>query len=328
MPSSSADAFVVHKKAIQIVVTLAILGFLFAKIGVHSLVGIMAQAANPYLFLATLFFVAQALFLSARWQCIVNDSEKYLHFNDALKVTAASNLANALLFTSLSGILVRIGMTMQKGIPAIKASYLSIADRMLTLLALLAIGVIFLPLAADYLPRHFTQMFIGLAATFAVCVPLGLWWALANISPVTIRRHRRFFCAISHLRRLFWRRRLNGALIIGNSLLGQFCFFVAVYFLIHANGGAVSMLPLLAIVPVISIISAFPVSIGGWGVREGAFVYGLQMLAVPADLALATSIEVGILTMLTAFILYLVTFGLGASRENLIRYQDDARKAA
>lgn len=315
------------KKLLQIGLTLLILGFLLAKTGVTDLVQIMQQAASPYLFLATIFFVFQALFLSLRWQRIVNDGIRRLTFTDALKMTAASSLANALLFTSLSGILVRIGMTMQKGLSAIKASYLSVADRLLTLMALLLIGVFFLPMAFAYLPPHFVQMFVAIAVTFAFCMPFGVWWVMSNLNRQTMQRHRRVFCALSHLRRLFWRQKMNGALIVGSSLLGQICFFIAVYFLIRANGGDAAILPLLAIVPIISLVSAFPVSIGGWGIREGAFVYGLKILSLPADIALATSIEVGILTMLTAFLLYMTTFGWGSlGKRDLFNFQRHAQR--
>jgi uncharacterized protein (TIRG00374 family) len=297
------------KKPVQIIVTLSLLALLFAKIGFGAIASVLDGMSLQFICLACIFLVFQYVFLSLRWQFIVNSSTRHINFNYALKTTAASNLANALLFTSLSGVIVRIAMTMQKGFSAVKASYLSVTDRILTLFALLALGALFMPYALNYLPEVFLNIFISLAFAFLLSFIFAIWWLGEFSLKTDLRKHRYLLSALSYLRRILWRKKVCAQNIFLFSFLGQICFFISVYFLILANGGKIDLLPLLSVIPIISIISAFPISIGGWGVREGAFVYGLQLLSLPAEIALVTSIQVGILTAILAFVMYVMSFG-------------------
>lgn len=48
------------------------------------------------------------------------------------------------------------------------------------------------------------------------------------------------------------------------------------------------------------LAAVLPISVAGWGVREGAMVVSLGWLNVPADAALAISISIGLLQLLVA----------------------------
>jgi glycosyltransferase 2 family protein len=54
----------------------------------------------------------------------------------------------------------------------------------------------------------------------------------------------------------------------------------------------------LVIVPVANLSALLPISISGWGVREGAFVAGFGLVGVAAADAIALSVLFGLLTML------------------------------
>jgi hypothetical protein len=53
----------------------------------------------------------------------------------------------------------------------------------------------------------------------------------------------------------------------------------------------------LLLYPAIAIISALPISLGGWGVREGAMVVALGLMSVAPEYALAISIVYGLAGM-------------------------------
>lgn len=60
----------------------------------------------------------------------------------------------------------------------------------------------------------------------------------------------------------------------------------------------------LVFIPVVTVVTLVPVSVGGWGVREAAFVALLGLVGVPSHMALAFSVMfgfVGILASLPAF---------------------------
>jgi len=54
----------------------------------------------------------------------------------------------------------------------------------------------------------------------------------------------------------------------------------------------------LIVVPAVMLVSMAPISFAGWGVREGAMIFGLGLLGIPAADALAVSVAFGILQFL------------------------------
>ena len=89
------------------------------------------------------------------------------------------------------------------------------------------------------------------------------------------------------------------AKIVILSLVAQMGLFMAVYCLTISTGANISFIDLMTVLPVISLVASLPISIGGWGVREGAFVYGLGLLGIPMETAFLISIQVGLISMLT-----------------------------
>ena len=54
--------------------------------------------------------------------------------------------------------------------------------------------------------------------------------------------------------------------------------------------------------PVLALISSLPISFGGWGVREGAFVYGLGLIGFSMESAFFLSVQVGFITLVAPFV--------------------------
>ena len=60
------------------------------------------------------------------------------------------------------------------------------------------------------------------------------------------------------------------------------------------DGNAIGIGPLLALVPLVMLMTVLPVSLGGWGVREVAMVTVLTPLGVPAAAAVTMSVCLGL----------------------------------
>jgi uncharacterized membrane protein YbhN (UPF0104 family) len=56
----------------------------------------------------------------------------------------------------------------------------------------------------------------------------------------------------------------------------------------------------MAVIPVITLISSLPVGYAGWGLREGAFIYGLGLINIPLESAFMASVQIGLLSMALA----------------------------
>lgn len=77
---------------------------------------------------------------------------------------------------------------------------------------------------------------------------------------------------------------------IGLIVVYQFCSITCVWLLFNAYGVSLPLYMHMAFYPVIAIIAMMPVTIGGFGVREGAFAYFYSLVGVPAEVSVCVSV--------------------------------------
>ena len=111
-----------------------------------------------------------------------------------------------------------------------------------------------------------------------------------------------------------WRQTLAASLLSILMLLGYFATF---YFSGRAFGLQVPIVEFFALMPAVDIISALPISLGGFGVREQLFVTLLgDLWGVPAAQAVSISLGGALLSMLWGLfgLVVLPTYHQAASR--------------
>ena len=89
----------------------------------------------------------------------------------------------------------------------------------------------------------------------------------------------------------------DSAKIILLSLGAQISAFVVVWLILRDLGAEVSVVGVMIVAPVVMLLLVLPISIAGWGLREGLFVIGFGLFNVPEDIALAASIVFGLITL-------------------------------
>ena len=118
--------------------------------------------------------------------------------------------------------------------------------------------------------------------------------------PTSVRRFRivsRFAAFSASLRAVVLAPRpALGAL--GASVLYQSGIVVVVFALARGIGIPVEPAACLVIVPIANLSAVLPISISGWGVREGAFAAGFGLVGVAATDAIVLSVLFGLLNML------------------------------
>ena len=88
------------------------------------------------------------------------------------------------------------------------------------------------------------------------------------------------------------------------SIVAQVFFVLGVYVLSFGieMEGSIHSITFLALLPVLALVSSLPISFGGWGLREGAFVYGLGLIGYSMEGAFLLSVQVGVVTMLAPMV--------------------------
>ena len=106
---------------------------------------------------------------------------------------------------------------------------------------------------------------------------------------------------------------------LGTSLVYQLGVVAVVFALARGIQIPVEPAACLVIVPIANLSALLPISISGWGVREGAFVAGFGLVGIAASDAIALSVLFGLLTMLV---------GIGGGLVWLARRRPEDTRAA
>lgn len=98
-------------------------------------------------------------------------------------------------------------------------------------------------------------------------------------------------------RRIFFSVRVFAG-VSALSLLGNLIQVLVVYVVALGLGFTPSFLEFVIFVPPVLFLSFLPISVGGWGVREGAMVISLGFLGFAPEIALSLSVSFGVLGLL------------------------------
>ena len=64
-----------------------------------------------------------------------------------------------------------------------------------------------------------------------------------------------------------------------------------------SEGHPLHLSAFLLLAPLVTLVTTVPISVGGWGVREGAMVTALGLVNIPPSVALAVSIQFGLIML-------------------------------
>ncbi len=254
---------------------------------------------------AMVMVVLQSLFLSYRWMILINIGRNHLNFMQAVQVTMVSFMANIVFLTSLSGVIVRIAMAVQYGSSLFKAFFATAIDRAMTLIALIIFSALFLPSLGSYLDAalhtNLTLYLIILMALIFGLMPVMVFALFKNMDrlPLSTRNIK----TAQRYTKIILSKPIITLKVILSSLLGQACLFVSIYFICLPANINVSFMDLMVVLPIITLVASLPFSIGGWGLREGAFIFGLGLLGVPMEEAFLISVQIGLIGMLATILI-------------------------
>lgn len=280
----------------KIVVSALLLYLLMRGRNLTALVGQIGGVNRALLSIAGVTLWCVALPSALRWSKVVEALGHRLGFKNSLRFVLIGYFFNQTLLSSVGGDGVRMWKAYKIGLPGPVAVVGVLIDRTMQYLSHMLLVTVSVPfifyLIPDWRVRAAVLLLlagsaIGLlvAATADRLLPglrqLRLIQMLAPIS-VGLRQI------------LLAPRRLLTAITLG--LANQIGGFVAVVLLALGLGLPISPLQCLVIVPIAMLMTALPISIGGWGVREGSFIAGFGLIGVTASDALSLSVLFGLLT--------------------------------
>jgi len=290
----------------QTVVTIGLLVWIFSQQEVRDNTVTVLRNADLRWVAAAIGVAGAETFLGAlRWRIFLGVLDIRLPFWQSVRLFYLGLFFNTFLVGAVGGDAVKalalIGQGQPKG-----AAFLSVVmDRMSGLGALVLVSLTFLlwhyswltasPVVAGLI--HFVFFYLLAVIGLVAISLLAAWTGFGDRAPrwVPFRTQFARMCELYFLFVSRWPQTLLAAGISCFMLLGYFLVF---YCAMRAYGVVPDPTKVFAFMPVVDVIAALPISLGGIGVREKLFVVLLgQLMGVPAGTAVWISLT-GFLTTL------------------------------
>lgn len=249
--------------------------------------------------LAMLVLGSLSLAQSVRWSRIVRSIGNTLPFKDSFTIVLIGLFFNQTLPSTIGGDAVRIWRAYRLGLPPVVAAHSVMLDRLSALLALVLMAAVGAPITFSILgdsPERWGVLFlvIGGLAAFTTLF-------LFDRIPGKFMKWR-VFRAIAGLSADARRAVLypsNAASVILISVCIHTTSALTVFIIARSMSLPIEALSCIVLVPPVILFSMLPISIAGWGLREGAMVTAFAFVGIGYDDAFSLSVLFGLAIMAT-----------------------------
>lgn len=251
--------------------------------------------------LVVLLLLLHVVISAVRWRLVLKMLGESVAWRTVINGTLLERFVNQVLPSTISGDVGRV-VTVNRETTSTRNSIMSVLfDRALALGGIVFAVALGLPLSLSLFPNKTLQAVLlittfvsALGILLVVLLPPSLWEHLGKRKWL-----KQPMAVIERGRWLLTKRRFYLA-GLGMSLAAQLLLVVAFQLLARDVGVSLSFWEACAAVPAIILFSLIPLSIAGWGAREGAAVVLLGFLGASAADAVAASVLYGLLSLLVA----------------------------
>ncbi len=293
-----ASAMLRTKRSLAFVVKLTVsAGGVWFVLHEYDLFGVlprMFERGHGWLGVGLGIVLVQIAVAAVRWHSILRSLRLPMPISAVVQIFYAMAFLNSFLPAGLAGDTLRVWLLRRNPHGLATAVNSVLIDRLVVVLALLLAAVAVQPLLWQQVGNPFLLVAIvgsALSVIAAICAALFLvpriqWPILGRLLPMlhaVSRDLRLFFFNVTGLSTAMVAAFASNLLLVG-----------AGFALAYGAGIDVDFVTWLVVMSFVLLVSALPISVGGWGTREIAMVYMLGLFAVPPDLAAAVSIQFGL----------------------------------
>lgn len=300
-------------KALQVLVSISLLAFLISRTDVKAVLSIIGSSNLFFLLAAFLVYVSTVFILSWRWHILLQVQEIDLPFKKLVSLYFIGFFFNNFLPTSVGGDLYRAyGTAKLSGKRAVSLASV-FTERLVGFSAITCMVLFSLIFIGPGMDGHYVlilSFLVLLVVLFSLLIFfdqrffLCLTKALEKIKTMGIgTRLVRFSESVNLYRH--YPKELAEVFVI--SICAQLLFVVFSYCVSQALGLGLSLLDFVLFVPVIGLISMFPLSVNAIGIREAGYVFLLSTVGRGSCEALSLSLmiyAVGIAVSLIGGVLF------------------------
>ena len=261
--------------AAKIAISAALLYLAFARVDLSTIGSRLQQAKIVWLFALVLALAVQILLGALRWRQIVLHCGVPIPAPTALRYMLIASFFNQTLPSTVGGDAARIWFVARSGAGWQAATYSVVVDRIVGLAVLVLIVAVCLPWLLDLVRDPLGRASVlavssaGIVATIVFLFVgqarwrwLDRWW---------ITRHIAGAAAIALKVVSSWR---SAGAVVALSIAIHLLTVTAVWCAARTVAAPLEFGTALLLVPLVMLVATVPISIAGWGVREGAMMAG------------------------------------------------------
>ncbi len=247
--------------------------------------------------------VAVQLFIAnVRWRVVLNAVlVSTLPFLQTLRILYIGFFFNQALPSSVGGDAVRMVLAHRAGLPLGQAISGVFLERVANVLALVLIVTMATPFFVSHVEAS-QRPWIWTAVIVLLFVALGGLAFLIALRGLPRSFHRwrivRGLVGLADDARRVFLSPYHAVQALGWSIAGFLNVCLIVYLLAIGLNLNVTFVDCLVLIPPVLLVTIIPISIAGWGVREGAMVGAFALIGVPSEGALVLSILFGLLSLI------------------------------
>ena len=289
--------------ALKFAVSGVLIWFLLSKVDIGAAKERLLEVAPEMVLLAVAVLLVQMIICVFRWQAVLDALGTPLPFLKVLQIFFIGVFFNQTLPSSVGGDAVRMYKAYRAGLTMGAAVNGVMLERVATVVGLVLLVAATQPFFLTRVDAETGAWMIPALAVLALATLAGLVFLMVlERLPQSLRRWR-LMRGIANLggdtRRLFLAP-LKAGRALGWSIVGHANVALCVFVLALGLGLEVTWLDCMALVPPVILVTTLPISIAGWGVREGAMVVAFGFIGVADHSALVLSLLFGLVIIATS----------------------------
>lgn len=290
------------KVLLKILVSLVCLAAVFFLVDVQKLPSLLVQLKPEVIVLALASMVIGHLGNGLRFHFMINKLGRKLSRLESIKASFVALWFNQILPTGSGGDIVR-GFLLADRCGVIRTVLSVLLDRIFGLLWMVLMILICLPIVLHNQLDGMTILLVMLiCALVLIASGIPMLSSTALCKRFTNKAVYRF-CRYTSLYGNAARKFLSLAIMPRFVFLLCISFFPYVFYIAligNSFGLQVSLLEYIALVPILFISMNFPISVGGWGVRELTSIYVFSYTGMSNELAIVVSVLYGLGLIVTS----------------------------
>jgi uncharacterized protein (TIRG00374 family) len=277
--------------------TAVTLFFVFRGIDRQAFARLLATQDRGWLAIAAVLLLTQIFLGGERWRSILCALMRGPPPSVASVqvVFYASIFFNCLPFGTVGGDVARVWLARRFALSLSQIVLSILVDRVVTVAALIILALATLPSISS--PLAVTAWFGGAAILIAGVLGILLLGVIERLLG-RWRKRRLIHHVLRMAEELHQMRTLSGLVALWFALASGACSAFGAYCIARSLGIGVRPVPMIAVISIMTLVVALPISVAGWGVREISLVALLGLLGVDREAALALSVELGLISTL------------------------------